>query len=81
MADLLLLRSDAFELNEEGRLVDRCATRPIVSLDDEYFSRFEDFSARVPQVPSLVESRSLTVYGDVVIPIGYVARGDAVIKP
>ncbi|MFT0848633.1 UTP--glucose-1-phosphate uridylyltransferase [Actinomycetaceae bacterium L2_0104] len=81
MADLLLLRSDAFELNEEGRLIDRCETRPIVSLDDEYFSRFEDFSARVPQVPSLVQSRSLTVRGDVVIPEGYVARGDAVIKP
>lgn len=81
MADLLLLRSDAFALNEEGRLIDRCSMRPIVSLDDEYFARFEDFSARVPDVPSLVNSRSLTVRGDVVIPAGYVAQGDAVIEP
>lgn len=81
MADLLLLRSDAFELNEEGRLMDRCATRPIISLDDEYFAQFEDFAARVPEIPSLIGCSSLTVRGDVTIPAGYVAQGNAVIEP
>lgn len=80
MADLLLLRSDAFELTDEGKLADRCAARPVVNLDDAYFSRFEDFSARVPEVPSLVGCRSFTVRGDVTIPAGYVAEGDAVIE-
>lgn len=79
MADLMLLRSDAFELTEEGRLKDRASVRPIVDLDSRYFSRFEDFTKRVPKTPSLVHARSLTVRGDTSIPPGYVARGDAVI--
>lgn len=79
MADLLLLRSDAFELTEEGKLADRCEARPVVNLDDAYFSRFEDFVARVPEIPSLVGCRSFTVRGDAEIPAGYVAEGDAVI--
>jgi len=79
MADLLLLRSDAFELTEDGELADRCEARPVVDLDDTYFSRFEDFVARVPEIPSLVGCRSFTVRGDAAIPAGYVAEGDAVI--
>lgn len=58
---------------------DRCEARPVVNLDDAYFSRFEDFVARVPEIPSLVGCRSFTVRGNAEIPAGYVAEGDAVI--
>ncbi len=77
MADLMLLRSDAFELTPAGIVKDRAPVRPIIDLDPRYFSRFEDFAARVPETPSLLGARSLTVRGDTSIPRGYVATGDA----
>ncbi len=79
-ADLLLLRSDVFEFDEDNRLVQSVEQRPTVSLDERYFKRYHDFEARVPEVPSLREATSLTVRGDVAIPAGYVAEGDAVLE-
>ncbi|WP_273486981.1 UTP--glucose-1-phosphate uridylyltransferase [Ancrocorticia populi] len=77
MADLMLLRSDAFELTPEGIIKDRAPQRPIVDLDPRYFARYEDFAARVPETPSLLRAHSLTVRGDVRIAPGYVAEGNA----
>lgn len=79
-SDLLLLRSDAFLLDDDARLVDQTSSRPLVFLDPQYFGRYADFITRIPEVPSLRKARSLTVRGDVVVPRGYVAHGDAVIE-
>lgn len=78
-ADLLLLRSDVFVLDEDNRLVQQTKSRPTVTLDEKFFKRYDQFEKRVKAVPSLRNARSLTVTGDVSIPDGYVAEGEAVL--
>jgi UTP--glucose-1-phosphate uridylyltransferase len=77
-SDLLVLRSDAYELTDDARLVlagGRTAA-PLVSLDDAHFKRLRDFDARFPAgAPSLVEAERLTVVGDVTFGAGVVVRG------
>jgi UTP--glucose-1-phosphate uridylyltransferase len=67
--DLLVLRSDAYELTTSGalRLAPTCAGRaPLAELDRNYFSLIDDFGARFAQgAPSLVAAERLTVKGDV----------------
>ena len=67
--DLLVLRSDAYELTAEGvlRLSSACAGRaPLAELDRDYFGLIDDFEARFAQgAPSLVAAERLTVKGDV----------------
>ncbi|RTE49806.1 UTP--glucose-1-phosphate uridylyltransferase [Actinobaculum sp. 352] len=63
--DLLLLRSDAYELGEDFqlRLVPQAA--PLVELDSRYYKRMADFDARFPHgAPSLREATRLAVTGD-----------------
>ncbi|MBR5950161.1 MAG: UTP--glucose-1-phosphate uridylyltransferase, partial [Actinomycetaceae bacterium] len=74
-ADLLLLRSDVFDFDNDNRLVQQTRSRPTVSLDEKFFKRYDQFEARVQDVPSLRHARSLTVKGDVSIPESYVAQG------
>lgn len=64
-ADLFLLRSDVFALDEDNRLVQQTDSRPTVTLDDDYFKRYEQFEERVRVIPSLRNARSVTVRGDV----------------
>ncbi|MDP4921344.1 MAG: UTP--glucose-1-phosphate uridylyltransferase [Solirubrobacteraceae bacterium] len=67
--DLLVLRSDAYELTADGalRLAPACAGRaPLAELDGDYFGLIDDFEARFAQgAPSLVAAERLTVKGDV----------------
>ncbi|WP_084124974.1 UTP--glucose-1-phosphate uridylyltransferase [Demequina sp. NBRC 110054] len=63
--ELLLLRSDAYTLDEDGAL--RLAVRkaPMIDLDSDYYKTVEDFDRHFPYgVPSLKEASSLTIYGD-----------------
>jgi UTP--glucose-1-phosphate uridylyltransferase len=63
--DLLLLRSDAYRLGDEGvpRLVAQEA--PLVDLDPRYYRTIGDFDARFPDgPPSLRSAVSLHVRGD-----------------
>jgi UTP--glucose-1-phosphate uridylyltransferase len=76
-SDLLALRSDAYVLDEESRVVlapERDGRPPIVSLDD-HFKLVGDMERRFHGVPSLVECDRLTVKGDVVFDPGVVVRG------
>lgn len=76
--DLLLLRSDVYELTADQRLV---ATRPapLVNLDGHY-KLIADFEARTPAgPPSLAEADSLTVTGDWTFGSGTRAVGAAVL--
>ncbi|MFP3712208.1 UTP--glucose-1-phosphate uridylyltransferase [Puerhibacterium sp. TATVAM-FAB25] len=74
--DLLVLRSDVYELTDAFRLVARVPA-PLVRLSGAYktIGRFDE---RFPSgAPSLVGARSLTVEGDWTFGSGVVVEGDA----
>ena len=78
--DLLVLRSDAYVLDERSHVVAapgrEGAPPPLVRLDPDRFKLVADFDARFPSgPPSLVECESLTVEGDVRFGRGVVVRG------
>ena len=81
--DLLALRSDAYELHDDGRIV-LAAGRgqaPLVELDPAYYKLVQDFDARFPAgAPSLVDCDRLAVSGDVRFGSGVVVRGDVCIE-
>ena len=78
--DLLLVRSDAYEVDEDGLLQmvpERACT---VSLDPRYYKKIKDFEARFPVgVPSVRGAESLTVEGDWTFGKDVVATGKAVV--
>lgn len=73
--DLLALRSDAYEVADDGSVVLAARRPPFVDLDDEHFKLVDDFEARVEQPPSLRECEGLVVRGDVTFGPGVVIRG------
>ena len=82
-SDLLVLRSDAYELTGDFHL-DLAAARsgraPIVVLDDG-FKLVRDFDARFPHgPPSLVEAERLEVRGDVTFGREVVVRGSVLVE-
>ena len=81
--DLLAVRSDAFELTEDGRIIlaaGRVAP-PTIDLDPRFFKLLDDFDRRFPaRPPSLVGCTSLRVTGDVTFGEGVVIEGDVVIR-
>ena len=76
--ELLLLRSDAFALGEDGRLV-AAGGQPTVSLDDRFYKLIGHFERRVKVVPSLKDATSLAVEGDWTFDAPVVVRGDGVL--
>ncbi len=79
--DLLLLRSDAYELEEDGAL--RLAVRkaPLIDLDPAFYKTMGDFDARFPHgAPSLREASSLTVKGAWTFGKNVVVRGTVVLQ-
>jgi UTP--glucose-1-phosphate uridylyltransferase len=73
--DLMLLRSDVYEVGEDFRL--RAQVEPaLVDLDRRFYTTIADFDARVPEPPSLVDATSLTVRGDWRFGRGVVVSGD-----
>ena len=81
--DLLVLRSDAYDVDEAGRLTlagDRDAA-PLVDLDPRHYKLIADFDARLPSgPPSLVACDRLTVEGDVTFGAGVVCRGEVTVR-
>jgi UDP-N-acetylglucosamine pyrophosphorylase len=79
-ADLMVVRSDAYAVDEEGRLQPdpACAGQlPVVRLDDRFYKLLRDFEARLPHgIPSLKNCRSLAVQGDWTFEAGVVFEGD-----
>ena len=64
-SDLLLIRSDAYALDERNALVQQVQSVPSVSLESGSYKLIQDFELRFPQgVPSLKEATSLDVQGD-----------------
>jgi UTP--glucose-1-phosphate uridylyltransferase len=68
-ADLLAVRSDAYRLDEDFRVVPAPGgpgDQLVVDLDPEYFRRVDQLDERTPHgPPSLVDARRLIVRGDV----------------
>jgi UTP--glucose-1-phosphate uridylyltransferase len=84
-SDLLVVRSDAYELTDDAhvRLADarRDAGPPIVDLDSAYFKLLRDFDARFPGgAPSLVGCERLSVRGDVLFGADVTVRGRVVVE-
>src|SRR3954447_15012036 len=78
-SDLLVLRSDAYDLTPEHHIelaAQRDGRAPLVDLDDEHFKLVRDFDAHLPEgPPSLVQCDRLTVEGDVTFGRDVVVRG------
>ena len=62
--ELLLLRSDVYDLGDDGRLVATSASTPEIDLDSRYYKLVDAFSARIPHPLSLREATSFRVRGD-----------------
>ena len=62
--ELLLLRSDVFALDADGRLQAQVARIPEVDLDPQHYRLVEDFDRLVAVVPSLRDAESLVVKGE-----------------
>ena len=63
--DLVLLRSDVYDVTPEGRLERVVDPAPLVDLDTRFYKTISRFDARFPDgVPSLRAAASLTVAGD-----------------
>jgi UTP--glucose-1-phosphate uridylyltransferase len=62
--ELMLLRSDVFELGEDGRLRSQVARIPGIDLDPAHYKLIDDFDRLVTVVPSLREAESLRVRGE-----------------
>jgi UTP--glucose-1-phosphate uridylyltransferase len=81
--DLLAVRSDAYELTDDSRVVlhpDR-VTPPVVQLDERFYKLIDEFDRRFPAgPPSLRRCSSLVVEGDISFGADVVVEGDAVIR-
>ena len=78
--DLLVLRSDAYELGSDLVPRLRAPTAPLVSLDPRYYRHVTDFERRFPAgAPSLLNATSLTVHGDWQFAGNVTVTGDVVI--
>jgi UTP--glucose-1-phosphate uridylyltransferase len=63
--DLLILRSDVYEIGEDFALTQVAAKVPYVDLDGDHYKLVRDFDQRFPEgVPSLQKASSLKVAGD-----------------
>jgi len=80
--DLLAVRSDAYELTDDSRVVlhpDRL-TPPVIRLDERFYKLIDEFDRRFPAgPPSLRRCSSLVVEGDISFGAGVVVEGDAVV--
>lgn len=74
--ELLLLRSDVYDLDDAGRLVAQTDTVPEIELDARYYKTVDGFAQRIPEAPSLKEATRLRVEGDWTLGRGVRVVGD-----
>jgi UTP--glucose-1-phosphate uridylyltransferase len=76
--DLLVVRSDAYELTSDGRMRPAFdGPGPVVTLDQGFYKLLPDFEQRFPAgAPSLRRCRRFEVEGDVTFGAGVMAVGD-----
>jgi len=76
--DLLLVRSDAYELTSDGQMRPRFSGQePVVTLDENYYRLLPDFEQRFPAgAPSLRRCHRFDVEGDVTFGADVIAVGE-----
>ena len=62
--ELLLLRSDVFELGADSKLTQTVSDMPRIELDGRFYKLIDQFEARVIVAPSLKDASSFVVQGD-----------------
>lgn len=78
--DLLVLRSDIYDIGQDFVLDQTSEAIPFVDLDGDFYKLVGDFDKRFPEgAPSLKEATSLTVDGDVTFGHGVKVVGDVAI--
>lgn len=79
--ELLLVRSDIFDLDEDSHVVSVIDhPEPLVDLDADFYKLVPDFEKRFPVgVPSMREASSLRIRGDVTFGADVVCTGDVVV--
>ncbi len=75
--ELLLMRSDAFEMDGGYQLKQRVKKLPRIELDSRYYKFIDDFDKRFKVIPSLKDVDSLKVAGDHVFDQPLHLTGDA----
>jgi UTP--glucose-1-phosphate uridylyltransferase len=80
--DLLVVRSDAYELTSDGQMrATFDGQGPVATLDPDYYKLLPDFDQRFPAgPPSLRRCRQLQVDGDVTFGAGVVVVGQARVR-
>jgi UTP--glucose-1-phosphate uridylyltransferase len=77
--DLLAVRSDAYELMDDYRIVPR-ADKLVVELDGDVYKLVDELNGRFPHgSPSLIDCTSLRIKGDVAFGRDIVCRGDVLL--
>lgn len=80
--DLLVLRSDCYELSDDHTLVLQPDAVPFVDLDPDHYRLVGDFDRRFPHgAPSLRRATSLVVRGDWTFGAGVEVAGEATLEP
>ena len=79
--DLLVVRSDAYELTSDGEMRPSFdGQEPVATLDEEYYKLLPDFEQRFPDgAPSLRRCHRFEVEGDVTFGADVVAVGDVLV--
>jgi len=62
--ELLLLRSDVFDLGSDSRLTQTIEELPRIELDGRFYKLIDDFESRVQVAPSLKDAEAFVVQGD-----------------
>ena len=80
-SDLLVLRSDAYDMEADGRLTNVADPTPVVDLDNKYYKIITDFDHRFPAgAPSLKDARYLGVKGDWTFEAGVRVIGEVTLE-
>ena len=75
--DLLVLRSDVYDVAPDGRLVQQQSPVPLVDLDSRFYKGIAGFEERFPEgAPSLKQAQRLKVEGDWTFSAGVSVAGD-----
>lgn len=78
--ELLLLRSNVYDLTDQGELVATIESAPEVDLDAEFYKTVADFDKRIPVAPSLREATRLKVKGDWTFVDPVVVEGEVILE-
>jgi len=79
--DLLVLRSDVYEVGSDFVLNPATDALPFVDLDSDYYQQVPEFERRFPEgAPSLREATSLKVHGDWTFGREVTVKGDVTLE-